>query len=359
MLKRIASAAGSRALGVVPGRERLWLQMSAQQTFGKGVLEGRLPLSVRLQAFKLGFFAPHYVVYGLDRGLNDVRGYVNDRTWCNKTLKLNGTAQRYLDDKLAWFVLLEAIAPTTQPPLHGMVVDGAYVSRTTTPLAELVESQEGLVFKPVRGSRGRGVSIVRRTPDGVTLDGRAATTAEVLAKTARMTDFIVSGRIVQHPYAEALYPPTTNTLRVLALRDHDTKEAFIAGAVQRIGTRRSGHVDNWSQGGVNARVDVQTGVLGRAVQYPYDGKLVWHTHHPDTGAPIQGVTVAKWNDVQQLVLSLMRAVPSLRNVGWDIAVTAGGPQVIEGNGGPDVRTLQVHDGLLLDERTRRFYEGLR
>lgn len=358
MLKRIVSAAGSRALAVVPGRDRLWMQMSAHQTFGKGALEGRLPAAVRLQAFKGGFFAPHYVVYGLDRGLNDPGVYVNDRTWCGKTLKLNGTAQRYLDDKLAWYVLLEAISQETQPPLHGLVVDGTYVSRTATPLADLLESEAGVVFKPVRGSRGRGVSIFRRTADDVTLDGRPATTADVLAKTARMSDFIVSGRIIQHPYAEALYPPTTNTLRVLALRDHDTGEAFIAGAVQRIGTRRSGHVDNWSQGGVNARVNIETGVLGQAVQYPYDGKLVWHTHHPDTGAPIEGVTVAMWEAVQDLVLKLMRAVPSLRNVGWDIAVTATGPQVIEGNGGPDVRTLQVHGGLLLDERCRRFYETL-
>lgn len=105
-------------------------------------------------------------------------------------------------------------------------------------------------------------------------------------------------------------------------------------------------------------IDVATGTLGQGVSYPTAGKLVWQSHHPDTGAPIEGVRIPGWEGVRDGVLRAAKMLSFLPYLGWDVVVTDGndGFTVVEGNTSLDLDLLQAHRPLLRDPEVRAFYE---
>ncbi|MBF2055266.1 MAG: hypothetical protein IGS03_17595 [Candidatus Sericytochromatia bacterium] len=53
--------------------------------------------------------------------------------------------------------------------------------------------------------------------------------------------------------------------------------------------------------------------------------------HPDTGAALVGLQLPDFEQVLRLVKTAARRLPLVRAVGWDIALSAQGPCLIEGN----------------------------
>ena len=78
--------------------------------------------------------------------------------------------------------------------------------------------------------------------------------------------------------------------------------------------------------------------------------------HPDTGAQIEGTPVPCWNEVKARAVEAHRAFDDRVVIGWDVAVLADGPVLVEGNGNPDLDILQrfMRTGL----REHRFGELL-
>jgi hypothetical protein len=108
---------------------------------------------------------------------------------------------------------------------------------------------------------------------------------------------------------------------------------------------------------MSALVDMETGILGRAVRYsPEENKMVWFDVHPETKAPIQGVRIPNWETIKDTLIEIVENLPSLKYVGWDVVSTNSGLQVIEGNSFTDIDVLQVHQGLLADPRVYKFYK---
>jgi hypothetical protein len=134
---------------------------------------------------------------------------------------------------------------------------------------------------------------------------------------------------------------------------------FIARAVQRMGTPETVPTDNWSAGGISAPIDLESGVLGEGRRNPLkSGQSMGDrvSEHPDTGAQIEGAVLPYWAEVQDTVLRAAASLPFNRMAGWDVLVDSDGvPVIIEANGDSDINLLQVHGGLLTDQRIRRFY----
>ena len=55
--------------------------------------------------------------------------------------------------------------------------------------------------------------------------------------------------------------------------------------------------------------------------------------HPDSGRTLEGAALPLWDQVRELALRAAEAFPEVTVVGWDIAPTAQGAVVVEGNGG--------------------------
>ena len=142
-----------------------------------------------------------------------------------------------------------------------------------------------------------------------------------------MGDAVLEELLVQHPEMARMCPTSVNTVRVATLLGD--KQEGIVYAFLRIGNGKV--MDNVDQGGMAARVDLETGTL-KTVAADKAGNVF--EKHPMTGTPIIGFQIPYWDEVKALCLKAMRKVPEMRYVAWDVAITEDGPKFIEGNSFP-------------------------
>lgn len=225
------------------------------------------------------------------------------------------------------------------PPILGILRDGT-LKLLHGPLDPWWE-QGDLIARPLGGKKGEGVVRLKR--------GDPFPTSP--------TPLLLTPFIQPAAYAAKIAPHCGNTIRVLTLRDE--VGPFVGRAVHRFGTRETAPTDNWSLGGLCAKVDLETGVLGKAVKHPThtNGVLRWVERHPDTDALIEGTIVPRWPQIQAELLRTLDDLPEFVEVGWDILITNESFWVIEGNLDPGFSSLQVHGSLLKDDRVKAFYKS--
>jgi hypothetical protein len=232
--------------------------------------------------------------------------------------------------------------------------------RSATPeeLARWIAEDGGRFFvKPQGGRYGNGIYSVQLR-DGA-LVRRRGTEARPFRHDEWTADTIVERWVEQGEFERGLYAGSTNTIRALTMWTPGDPRPFVARAVQRAGTDDTAPTDNFAGGGVSALIDLESGRLGVGRIHPVKGKRSVRvcTHHPDSGAPIEGAVVPHWGRVRDTVLRAAATLPTNPYVGWDVLVDSSGtPVIIEGNGNTGFGALQVHGGLLTNPAARRFYE---
>lgn len=316
-----------------------------------------IPLTTKVKLWRRGFKSVSHQLFDLEH--NDPRDYVSDLN-VGRARQINGEFGRILKDKLLFAPMLSPYARV--PEILGVVERGQVYPLSDPELtgvdALLTRAGAGMIFKPAQGNKGKGVfSVSQDDEDGLRLNGARATATEVAQKIAALDGYLIVERVQQAAYAQNIFPGSANTLRVVTMQDPDTGEIFIPAAIHRFGTHATVPTDNFQTGGVSVAIDLATGTLERAVQFPTytGGKLRWLSAHPGTQAPITGVGVPRWDEVKATVTRLIEAFRFLKYVGWDVVVTDDGVVIIEGNHNINLG-LQVHGPLLKNPRVRRFYE---
>ncbi len=93
--------------------------------------------------------------------------------------------------------------------------------------------------------------------------------------------------------------------------------------------------DNFSlgrTGNLIAHGDPGDGVLRGAITVHASGSgMTSVATHPDTGLPFDGFPIPHWRDAIDLACRAQRVMPQLPTLGWDMAITARGPVIIEAN----------------------------
>ena len=192
-------------------------------------------------------------------------------------------------------------------------------SLTPEALGKFLENKEQFIFKPLEGSSGQGIEkYVKKDWENL-----PAFTEKIKKNGPAILEEIV----IQHPEMARMCPTSVNTVRIATLLGD--KQEGIVYAFLRIGNGKV--MDNVDQGGMAARVDLETGTL-KTVAADKAGNVF--TRHPMTGTEIIGFTIPYWDEVKALCLRAMRKVPQMRYVAWDVAVTPEGPRFIEGNSFP-------------------------
>jgi len=319
----------------------------------------RLPFRERLEIWRHGFTSPCGKLYDVDRW--GLEAFLSELQRNRLFDAMNGRHRYLIDDKLSQYWML-ADHPEHRPTAYGFIdrgyvhgVAGTAFDDGPMPVDEwlppALRERSKLVLKHLRGKGGKEVHICG-FDDGFTFDDRPVSEAELCERVGRLSAYLVSAFVEQHAYADALYPHAANTVRLFTLWDDEAGELYTPIAVQRVGTERSRPVDNFAAGGVSAEIDLETGELGRAAQFPFDGRAVpWYRTHPDTGAPLEGETVARWDRIRDVVETLARENTHIPAIGWDILLDSGGePVVLEANTGTTFDLLQVHRPLLADDR---------
>lgn len=185
-------------------------------------------------------------------------------------------------------------------------------------------NKQGIVFaKPDHGDQGKGVMRIK---------AEDSKTIEELINDCRCRAFVVEGAIEQIPEIAAINPSSVNTIRAYTVLKR-TGEVQILGIMLRVG-RKGSYVDNWGSGGIGYDFDLETGVC---VGYGCDKQNNPYVFHPDSNVQMVGYRLPNYEQLTKTIVELAKLVPQARFVGWDIAITPSGYDLVEMNcpGGHD------------------------
>lgn len=287
-----------------------------------------------------GFVPDQVALYGLTRARR--HEYLSEFDWY-RSRWINEPFDAMLNNKIVCNEILQA-HDIDVPRIHVIKNKGRIVAPGTTPpmrsardVLPLLERAGSLFLRPIAGGKGKDVRRLDAAAGSFLIDARPATGEDVVHLLESTDGWFLSETIRQHPDLARLHAETSNTARVITMRDPDGA-ARVFFAVLRIGTAATIPVDNGSRGGLVARIDLETGELSEARSL---WSLAAHTHHPDTGTPIEGARIPLWPDVVARVLRAADALPYLQFIAWDVLVADDGPYIIEANTSSGVNIIQV------------------
>ncbi len=185
-----------------------------------------------------------------------------------------------------------------------------------------------VVAKPTHGEGGDGLTMLGPLADAGRL---RASLADLPTASGRV--WIVQPRIDGDPELADLALNALPTIRIVTMFD-EAGHPEVVSATFRCASDPAAHVDNMKAGGLIAPVDLDTGALGIACRGYGGGD---HAVHPVTGGVIAGRLLPGWKDATEVVTRAHGgAFADYVLIGWDVALTAQGPVLIEGNGKPGV-----------------------
>jgi hypothetical protein len=175
-----------------------------------------------------------------------------------------------------------------------------------------------IVLKGSNGQCGQGIEI-RKTSE--------LTPASLIQRLKELKNDYVEEFVEQHPDINALSPSGLNTVRVFTQLDANDN-VIILGARLRITVNSA--IDNMAAGNLAAPINAETGIVEGAGVYS-DITKQEESIHPITGVPIKGFKVPYWQETMAMVKAAALLDKGNRSIGWDVAVTPQGPELIEGN----------------------------
>jgi len=138
--------------------------------------------------------------------------------------------------------------------------------------------------------------------------------------------YVIEEVISQHEEMAYFNDSCVNTCRIETITDKSGKAHFVNTVV--ISGGKGSHISNTHSGGVMIHVDLESGITDSKGRNP-EGKQ--YLFHPGTGVLLLGHKLPYWQEATSLALKLAEELPTARYIGWDIALTENGPEVIEGN----------------------------
>ena len=313
----------------------------------------------KIGLWKRGFYSNKYILYRLDR--NNPKDYLSDYDRMTKTSKINGFYKVMLDDKL-YFALMMKRLGDYMPDVYGVITKKEVhffdngKKEHQRGIIEFTHEKGRLVLKPQKGGGGRGILVVGSDNGNIILNNERVSDEAFLSVVKGLTHYLICEFVHQHHYASSIFPHTPNSMRIVTMWDDGAGGPFIAGAVHRFGSTATIPVDNFSQGGASAKVNLQTGRLEKLARV-IDDKLVFGEKHPETGEMVEGVTIPHWETVTSGILNLSKTLKFVPLIGWDVIVTEKSFKILEANSYPDVDILQTHMVILDDPRVRTFYRN--
>ncbi|MCR5120575.1 MAG: hypothetical protein K6B44_13260 [Lachnospiraceae bacterium] len=298
----------------------------------------------------------YYNIYGLDIKGSDPSLYNDywiafraDRDRMNRSGE-HGSAIGVMEDKFMFYRIGTAMGLPI-PKVFAYVNRGVFFDVNMERIEmESLQNRKDYFLKDAYGMKGKSVWHIKDYDD-------------LLARTAELneSDYILQERIVASPEAARLYSGCINTIRIITVRPIG-EEPRIFAKFQRMGSEKTGRVDNWSSGGVAVGIK-DDGYLKNTGFYKYDTPGGCTDRHPDSGTVFSSYRIPMYEEVLELAIRAHKCFSSLFSCGWDIAVTEDGPVLVEGNdnwagGSPQVcdRPLRKEWDALVREYDQRCTE---
>ena len=273
-----------------------------------------------------------YTLYGLDLKGADPSGYINYRTFAqqrndrNKTYAV-GSQACILRDKLLFYEFMQYNGIPV-PEVFAVIEAGKVFNLHHEELE--LSALASLTDYFVKERDGECASFVKHIG---TYDDLTALLPSLKSK------YIVQQAIRQCAEMNALNPGAINTLRIVTVSGKEGPA--VLSSVLRVGSKRTGSVDNWAAGGLSVGVESD----GRLKPWGYykPGLGSKADRHPDTGIVFSDFTVPEYNEAAALCIRAHRLLDGIHSIGWDVAITADGPCRIEGNDNWEITLMQACD----------------
>ena len=188
------------------------------------------------------------------------------------------------------------------------------------------------MIKPTESSHGKGVLLITSIDyanGSCYLKNHKGEVFE-LSQLLNKDPLIFESIIEQTAQFKRFNASSVNTVRFITMLS-TSGEAEIITAFVKIGKQGS-CIDNAGDGGnIDAAINIPTGEICFAMQFDGWRKTKPISNHPENGTQLNGVLVENWESIKNKVIRFQQAMPFLRAIGWDIAITDQGPVVVEIN----------------------------
>ncbi len=140
------------------------------------------------------------------------------------------------------------------------------------------------------------------------------------------TKLVLEEIIQEHPEVAKFNPESVGGVRIPTILQPDGMVVifypwFRVGAGEKV-------VSNGGAGGIISAIDKDTGVV--TTKGADEASNVFECH-PKTGYVFEGFKIPQWDQAVGMVTELAKQFPTIRYVGWDLALTKNGWCVIEAN----------------------------
>lgn len=186
--------------------------------------------------------------------------------------------------------------------------------------SKLCKESQYLFIKPIDAYEGKGIRRVQSP--------QSESEIKSLYDELKQGRFIIEQELIQHR-GMVFGNKSVNTLRINTLLDKEGN-VHIFKPVLRAGIGEA-YVDNYNAGGVEYAVDTETGVI---TMPGYCQGEMTQIYHPGTDIKMVGYQIPLWDEVIDNVKKAARHIPKCRYIGWDVAITPDGIELIEGNHNP-------------------------
>ncbi len=222
-------------------------------------------------------------------------------------------------------------------------------------LTRNLEEFEGkyLIVKPVADDSSSGVRKLLYK-DGLLIEnGVEYTVNEFVSHYSNVTALIELCQ-EQHKDLAALNTTSLNTIRFITIMNQDDFDIQILASSLRIGSSISSCTDNAGSGGLSVSLN-ESGVLSEIGKY-YKQFGTITTVHPISGIVFAGYVVPMYDEVIALAKKAHSAIPQIKSIGWDIAISPNGPVLIEGNPDWAIQHIQMSCGPLKSKIYKLFQQ---
>lgn len=198
----------------------------------------------------------------------------------------------------------------------------------------LFKDSTKLIYKPIQGHMGFGVEALEINENNMD---------EVYNTLSDYPEGMVEEFVKQHPDISKIADSSVNTIRIVTLSSNDkpvTKDGKmfdIAYTSLRIGGGTS-IVDNFHSGGMVAVIDKETGRIATNATDQYGNVF---TEHPVSKTKIKGLQIPYYKEALDMITEACTENKLEGYLGWDVAISVDGPELIEANNMPGIVLLST------------------
>ena len=175
-----------------------------------------------------------------------------------------------------------------------------------------------IVFKDALGQCGFGIQID---------EAKKWNREDIIAYMELKGFNLLESFVQQANELQLMSPSGLNTIRIFTQLTSKNEVVFLGS---RLRITINSNVDNMASGNIAAVIDESSGVVISEGVFSDITKENCQIH-PITGVKIVGFQIPFWKETLELVREAALLQTGNRSVGWDIAITDIGPELIEGN----------------------------